>query len=255
MADRRDFMGYIGTGAIGSIVGYYVGAQKLLGIQSEDVVVERDPDQPTEEPPEDTPTENPNTDSDILDDFEDTSQLDWQITDGERSNLTFADESARGSHSLFFEDSSNRIIIKKRLGEVNQPQFLSYWFKYQSQNDNNSRVSLHDKNDNKLIEIREYNQTVHYKNERTPGVLNNPIADINQNEWYQVELTNIDFEMETLKINVKNINGETIGSATEVSFWNSVDNVDYIRILNALEARSGQPGAADPLWIDHIIRR
>jgi hypothetical protein len=196
-----------------------------------------------------------NTDSHVLDDFEDTSQLDWEITDGNRSNLTFSDESAQGSHSLFFEDSSNRIIIKKSLGEVNQPQFLSYWFKYQSQNDNNFRVSLHDKNDNKLIEIREYNQTVHYKNERTPGVLNNPIADINQNKWYQIELSNIDFESGTLDISAKDAGGDTIGSTSEIPFWDEVKNVDDVRIVNSLAARSGGPGFADPLWIDHIIRR
>ena len=36
MSQRREFMNYIGTGAIGGMVGYYVGAQGLLGIQSDE---------------------------------------------------------------------------------------------------------------------------------------------------------------------------------------------------------------------------
>ena len=36
MSKRREFMNYIGTGAIGGMVGYYVGAQGLLGIQSDE---------------------------------------------------------------------------------------------------------------------------------------------------------------------------------------------------------------------------
>jgi hypothetical protein len=243
-------MNYIGTGAIGGIVEYYVGAQKLLGVQSEEVVRPSTEDTPTEN----TPTENINTDSDVFEDFED-SQLDWQITDGERSNLTFTDESAQGSQALYLEDSSNRVIIRKGLEEVNQPQFLSYWFKYRSQRDNNFRVSPFGGNDQKLIEIREFGQTVHYKNAGGSGVTSRPIANINQDVWYRVELSNIDFESETLDIRVKDADGATINSATGVSFANGVDNVDYIRILNGLEARSGQPGAADPLWIDHIIVR
>lgn len=35
MSLRREFMSYVGAGAIGGIFGYYVGAQELLGIQSE----------------------------------------------------------------------------------------------------------------------------------------------------------------------------------------------------------------------------
>jgi len=50
MTDRRDFMGYIGTGAIGSMVGYYVAAKELLGIQSGTKTPE------TETPPRDAAT-------------------------------------------------------------------------------------------------------------------------------------------------------------------------------------------------------
>jgi hypothetical protein len=59
MAERRDFMRYIGTGAIGSIVGYYIGAQELLGIQSEEVVRRSTENTPTgDTPADDTPAED-----------------------------------------------------------------------------------------------------------------------------------------------------------------------------------------------------
>jgi streptogramin lyase len=51
-------MGYIGTGAIGGIVGFYAGAQKLLGIQSQEVARPSTEETPTEDTPtEDTPEE------------------------------------------------------------------------------------------------------------------------------------------------------------------------------------------------------
>lgn len=58
MSTRREVMNYIGTAAIGSIVGYYVGAQELLGIQSEEVVRNPEPEETTERSVED-PTEGP----------------------------------------------------------------------------------------------------------------------------------------------------------------------------------------------------
>jgi hypothetical protein len=61
MSVRREFLSYIGTGAIGSIVGYYIGAQELLGIQS-DQIARRNPEEPAEEPteePAEEPTEEP----------------------------------------------------------------------------------------------------------------------------------------------------------------------------------------------------
>lgn len=61
-------MGYIGTGAIGGIVGYYVAAKELLGIQSE---TETPPSEIETPPPEDGDT---STDSEpetvVIDNFE-----------------------------------------------------------------------------------------------------------------------------------------------------------------------------------------
>lgn len=66
MALRREIMSYLGAGAIGGIVGYYTGAQELLGIQSQETVrpvpqEEQPPenqDQPTEEEQSTTPPQS-----------------------------------------------------------------------------------------------------------------------------------------------------------------------------------------------------
>lgn len=60
MSLRREFMNYVGTGAIGGIIGYYVGAKGLLGIQSEDVVrtVQDNEDQSSAESEQETFSED-----------------------------------------------------------------------------------------------------------------------------------------------------------------------------------------------------
>jgi hypothetical protein len=57
-------MGYIGTGAIGSMVGYYVAAKELLGIQSGTKTPETETPPPeTETPPPETETPPPETET------------------------------------------------------------------------------------------------------------------------------------------------------------------------------------------------
>lgn len=80
MTNRREALSYIATGTMfGGIIGYYAGAQELLGIQSEEVVREPDSEQPTEtpsDPPtEASPTETPSqpdsdTETVVIDGFE-----------------------------------------------------------------------------------------------------------------------------------------------------------------------------------------
>lgn len=275
VSQRRDILSYIGTGAVGAMVGYYAGAQELLGIQSSgtrrpDGDPGRSEDNNDAETAEDggtatggdgstagegsesTGSGESGNQTDVFDDFEDTTQLDWEVVEGPRSDLQFVDESAHGSHSLYFVESSSQTIIRRKLNEPSQISLFSFWFKYRSQRDNNFRVSLFGENNRKLIEIREFGQTVHYKNRGGDGVTSEPVADVEQDVWIQVELSGIDFESQTLDIAVKDAAGETLGSVTKVRFWNPVANVDSVRIADQLRARSGQPGAADPLWIDYI---
>lgn len=265
MAERRNVIEVIGLLAIGGIGGYITADRGLLGIRGSGSLPNRPEDTGTQTPnqnPEEqntnpaTATESdPNTESSpsssgVFDDFED-GELDWGIVEGTRSNLTFASDSAHGSQSLYFKDSSNRVILRRELAEPSQIDGFSFWFKYNSQQDNNFRVSLWE-NSEKLIEIREFGQSVWYKNEGGSGVTAESIASISQDTWFQVVLSNIDFQSNTLDIAVEDANGRMVGQKTDVNFWTAVDRVTSVRILDGLDARSGQPGAADPLWIDYI---
>jgi hypothetical protein len=58
MALRREILSYVGTGAIGSMVGYYVGVKRLLGLQSEQARANRGEPAETETPTA-TETETP----------------------------------------------------------------------------------------------------------------------------------------------------------------------------------------------------
>lgn len=94
MALRREIMNYVGTGAIGGIIGYYARAQGLLGIKSEEVV--RTPPEDEDQPPETEGSESPQ-----LATFEDESLDSWQDTDNAR--ITDQD-SFSGNQSVVITD-------------------------------------------------------------------------------------------------------------------------------------------------------
>lgn len=230
-------------------------------IDSEDYAP-RDPDiQRKEQVKRDTPTEtpeNPGTPGspgkNIFDDFED-SQLGWTVTDGDGSALTFVSESVHGSQSLYFENAPNEIKLEKQFNQPVQLSEFSLWFKYRSQRDNNFRYYLRDQNGNTLIEIREFSQTIHYKNQGGSGVTSESIANINMERWYQVAFSNIDFESRTLDIAVTDRSDAVVNSVTNIGFRDPVEQVNDVRLINSLEAQDGPGGATDPLWIDHITYR
>jgi hypothetical protein len=252
MADRRDFMGYIGTGAIGGIAGYYVGARELLGIQSEEVVRPSTEDTPSKN----TPTEDANTDSDIntFDDFED-SELGWTVTDGENSTITFSTDSIRGSQSLYFRDGAADTKIEREFDTQTQVTQLNFWFKYNSDTDNHFRVVIRNTTGDSLIEIREFGRTVHYKNTNEGGVSAEPVANVSQNAWYKVSISSIDYNSNTLDVTVMDASENLIDSVTGVEFWNPSDAADTITIANSLQVVQGPGGRTDPLWIDDITYR
>lgn len=74
MALRRELMSYLGTGAIGGMIGYYAGAQGLLGIQSQEVV--------RDSPENEDPPESPDSESTgrILYDWESGQKGNWEKT-------------------------------------------------------------------------------------------------------------------------------------------------------------------------------
>lgn len=97
MDSRRDFMNYVGTGAVGGMVGYYVGAKELLGIQSVSTQQMTSPEE-TEpgEGEEGGTTESEGLDAGetgenalFRDDFTDGTFEDrWSFAEGERNDDT-----------------------------------------------------------------------------------------------------------------------------------------------------------------------
>lgn len=257
MALRREIISYLGTGAIGGIIGYYTGAQHLLGIQSEEVVTVSDSEEPTaesmEEPPENTLTETQTptqpSGKNVFDDFED-QELGWEIISGNSSTFTYSPDSINQSQSLYFERSSSNEngIIAKSLPSGVTPTSISYWFKYESQNDNQFNLKFLSSDENQIIEIREFFQAVHYKNSFEQGVTAEQVADITVNSWYRVTLQNINYENSELDIIVSDGNGNEINRATNISFREDAVDFRRIRIANGLSNNGG----SDPLWIDYI---
>lgn len=264
MVLRREILSYIGTGAIGAMIGYYAGVKELLGIQQEprprqseeqgstsptpEVITD-----PPETPPPETetpPPENPGTETVVVDDFENTEQLGWSINQGGRSRLEFSEDSAEGDYSLYFRDRENNSTNISRSLDDNQMSKFSFWYKYRSNNNNNFRMFLEDNSGDRVVVFQEANNAIRYWDPQKEGefIKNTEIAQANQDIWYQVVADKIDFSSNTISISVYTSDGDLVNSVQNVGFWNESDEISQITINNAL----GSNGDPDPLWIDHI---
>jgi hypothetical protein len=135
MADRRDFIGYLGTGAIGSIVGYYVGAQKLLGIQPQET--SKEPESPSE--PESTPESEQTPEPEptpeqtagyVKYDFEDSNLDSWNKRGHDSQNeMGIANVGHESQHSLYLDHngSINNFFVEISLDDLVSPRTLSFW--------------------------------------------------------------------------------------------------------------------------------
>lgn len=127
MSDRRDVLSYIGVGAIGGMLGYYTGAQELLGIQSSAAPPESASD---EEPPAgDTSTDDSSGQSsggtDTTDDisafgWETGNRQGWEVTgrlyDGYEANFNIIEEEPiAGSYSAQTEALNNRMGVNNSM--------------------------------------------------------------------------------------------------------------------------------------------
>jgi hypothetical protein len=100
MALRRELMSYLGTGAIGGIIGYYARSKGLLGLKSEEEV--RTPSEDEDQSPEDEDSsEDSDTETVVIDDFE-SGNLDTQWSDEFDSSRGGSD----GGRSTFTVQSS-----------------------------------------------------------------------------------------------------------------------------------------------------
>jgi hypothetical protein len=206
----------------GGIVGYYVGAQELLGIQSEEVVrrpSERTPTQtpsetPTQTPPE-TSTQTP-SDSTRLATFEDGSLDAWTDVD----NARITDEKAfSGTNSVVVIDQNedggvggsiirpvdsrrpNRLSGAFQAGEGTTPTVVVRWRDSQQKPVHTVRMSIPRNN-------------IQYPGEQSRRPFYQGVETSN---WYQFTLDNLDWENEN--VGEIKLNGEVM--AENVPFGSS----------------------------------
>lgn len=205
----------------------------------------------------DTATETPHETASgtvLLDDFEDTSGLDWTIENGDRSRLEFSRTAPRGDYSLHFvhdsEDKSTK--ISREIGPTRMAGF-SLWFRYESSNDNNFRVILESSSGDKVLEFREFFGRMHYRDpeKRGQAVEQTGIASVSQNEWYRLAVENMSYSDGTVDAAVFDEAGNRIDGVTGIGFWEPAEDISTVRIVDGL----GNNGNPDPLWIDHVRYR
>lgn len=238
MALRREIMNYLGTGAIGGIVGYYVGAQGLLGIQSEEVV--RRPPEDEDQPPED---EDGSDDSDmetvVTERFEDSDLTQWNGI-----------ESAETTTQTVFEGDKSLIITDQHQGEIVgntitrpfdpvAPSKLSGALLIGSGGYNTANIAWKNDNDNTVhkIQIRNYDDQIEYNRP-------NALSSTEPNTWYYCELAQIDWEAE--QIGEIRINNSVVG--TDVPFLNSSQQVSSVS-LKVHDGGTGSTGHFDEITV------
>ncbi len=229
LVSRRSALGAIGVGVVGS------GGLLLSQMGSDSTNGESDSDTPATDPS-----------SEFIFDFEDSSNFDWQILAGSRENISFSNDSVRGSQSLYFEDTEEKSTsIKKEFDNRYQIESFSFWYKYNSEFDNNWRFNILNANGDPMVQFWNWAEQVNwsYPNSGTT------VANISQDAWYQVIVTDLDYISNVGSVVVKNTSGDRIGGDTNLNFHHNSDSAKSIIIIDAL----GYDEDADPLWIDNIV--
>jgi len=262
LSRRQVVLGGVGTGLVGLVGGWMFSRQNkdddstvsISTFTPEDATATPQTDvvssEEGTETESSTPTANSGTTAEnVFDNFED-EQISWEILTGDPAVLSISSEAVKGEQSLHFERASINTSsrIHKDLPEAVTLESISYWFKYQSENDNQFNMKFISSQKNTIMEIREYFTGVHYNYSNSSP---ERVAPVSQQEWYRVILEKIDFDSQTLDIVVKDASGITVGQSSDVEFRNEAKDFKRIQIANGLSNNGG----ADPLWIDYITYR
>ena len=239
MALRRELMSYLGTGAIGGIIGYYARAQGLLGIKSAEG---------TRTPPEDEDQspENPDTETVVIDDFESGSLSSSWIdafdtsnvgADSGRSNFTVQSSTApegqyglTGDASAFSEGGSS---ITRDDFTIEENATISFYLKLGEMFTGAGRpnsITLGTYGSSDSLEEdgnKEENQVV-YISQQSDKAIEPTISDESLSSVRLVELKDVSFEDQ--QIGEVIIGSET--AATNVAFVSDseIESIDWITI-------------------------
>lgn len=247
MALRREVMNYVGTGAIGGMIGYYVGAQGLLGIQSQKVVTSSSKDE--EQPPENEnqPSNDESRESNTsIATFEDGDLSGWQET--ETASITDS-KSYEGDQSLVvvdqngnYGDIGNYIYYEFDNGMVKPSRVVGAVF--------NGETTYYTARMFWGVEDAEANSQVNSVftigiNNHEPLKLNGtPLVDSSRNQWYFVELEGIDWENKVISDILVN---DTM-VASDMSFSSDLSGISRVGV-HVHAGGTGTEGYFDNLTI------
>lgn len=248
--ERRYIIGFIGGIGFGTMFGYYVGAKKLLGIQSEEENVSVPETVTPTQTPSATQTATPA--QEVIDDFEDGDVEEWRTREGRDSDLfSVTDRAAHGTYA-------GRLAFKAHVWrpfERSTPSELRFWLRTDAVSDNELKIVFLDasgeewaSNDEAAfgVELGAENQKGVFLNppfpngEQYPVLYDQPEVDT----WYQVRLTGIDFDGGRFDAALYDQSGAELGRVDGHRIANDRNAINRIQIKNAMN-HSGAAAAID----------
>jgi hypothetical protein len=235
MALRREIMNYVGTGAIGGIVGYYVGAQGLLGIQSEEVArPPQEEDQSSQD--DDQSPENEDSTVTIFDDFED-GDLDnpqWEAVGAgpaglaEQNEIGVANDGYQSQHSLYLDQggSFSNFKAEATLEQRTSPSEISFWLKPTGADQyTKNRLELFD-GDTIGIQFSNHieDDVIYFRSGEGSEQIRDTAISPNVDQFVEINMRQIGWNGGT--IGEVRIDGEAV--STDVPFENDVSGFDKI---------------------------
>ena len=227
MTLRRELMGYLGTGTIGAVAGYYAGVQGLLGIQSSESATETPA---ATETPTETATPAP-SDQTVVDGFEDGDTAGWSpapeltSTFEASSERTFAGDWA----ARFAEGSASDQPTWERSGETVRPTTVETAHALENGEIYSDTWTEWFLGDTSVLRVN-YNWSngfiaVNGSGARASENSGAVVADVpwpSSSQYFHVVLDGIDWENN--RVGTVRVNGEQ--QATDVDFFNGAEGID-----------------------------
>jgi hypothetical protein len=243
-------MNYVGTGAIGGIIGYYVGAQGLLGIQSEEVV--RDPEEDEDQPSDD---EDQTADSVLpleatfedgtIEPFVELNDSGWTAT----SSI-----SQQGDYSIGVDNQSpadDDPDLRWSMPEQVRPNNVTFHF-YEYEDQQSGSLFLLDKNDDIITGAGTSNPEWTIRDSPTEGggTWNDRSEDGNYQRWIRMSLQ-INWEANTVSVTGEDLQTNTTESTEEQLL--STNPVSSI-VIGSIRFRDSDYGGGNPkhMYFDNI---
>jgi len=252
MTLRRELMNYVGTGAIGGIVGYYAGAKGLLGLQSDKVVRPATEDDSTEE---DTTENSEQTGLDVYDDFENGNLNDpsWRaIGHGpaglrEPNEIGIANEGHDSQHSLYLDQggSYSNFGAETTINPAISPEKISFRFEPTSSDQYTKNRFTFSNGDTVGIQFNNHieDDIVYLYDQNGETQVRDTAVNPDIGQFVQVRLENIDWS--AANIGEVHLDGDLI--AEDMPFVNEISEFDNL-VISAIGGGGTKFRVDDIAW-------